>query len=90
MLKRFRVAKKESRLISGLYMAEGETAGQGEKFCHWSQLVLLLNTWMCTYGVNTCAGTPYRERIHVLRPYVHYFRSLVFSCIFIKLLTGLF
>jgi len=31
-----------------------------------------------------------RERIHILRPYVHYFRNLLFSCIFIKLLTGLF
>lgn len=61
MLKCFRVAKIESRLISGLYMAEGEIAGGGRKFCHWSQLVLLLNAWMCACGASTCAGTPYRE-----------------------------
>lgn len=30
------------------------------------------------------------QREHIHGPYVHYFRSFVFSCIFIKILTELF
>lgn len=69
------------------YIWQKEKLQGGRKF-FLLVTVLLLNTWMCTYGVSTCTGTPYRESIH--RPYVHYFRSFVFSCIFIKPLTELF
>lgn len=92
MLKYFSIAKKkESKLISGLYMAEGEIVGGGRK------LFLLVTIgapaeYVDVYirSEHTSRHSVQREHTRTHRPYVHDFRSFVFSCIFIKLLTGLF
>lgn len=60
-IKVFQVCKGESKLVSGLDTAEGEIAGGN--FSHL--LVLLLNTWTCTYGVSThTIHTPHRESVY--------------------------
>lgn len=45
---------------------------------------------VCMWSEHMRRHSIQRDCIHILRPYVRYFRSLVFSCVFMKLFTGLF
>lgn len=59
----FQIGEKKSKLISDLCMAEGEIAGRENIFLvgHSAPAEYV----MCTYGVSTCTGSPYRECVHI-------------------------
>lgn len=81
------IGEKKSKLISDLCMAEGEISGREKIFLvGHSAPAEYVDVYIWSEHMHRLSIQ--REQTH--RPYVHYFRSFVFSCIFIKLLTELF